>query len=104
MKNITHTYLQKSWDDSVDDVNEEDIREAVMEIQYVTEGDAAFWVGVIYDDESILEVHKNLEMVATFEDEPENELKRQCKDWPEAEKLFNLFLQGKFDAVKREFK
>jgi len=88
----------------VDEVNEEDIKEAVMEIQYVAEGDAKFWVGVILDDESILEVHKNLEMIAMFEDEPDTELKKQCKDWPEAEKLFNLFLQGKFDAVKREFK
>jgi hypothetical protein len=63
------TYLQTAWGDQWDNVNMNILKEAIEGIKNMDDEHGAFWVGVIKEEESVLEVHKDLELFAVFEDE-----------------------------------
>ena len=100
MRTPTETYLQKAWSDSIDNVTIDDIKTAIDEIQEMDEEHGAFWVGVVYEDENVLETSKDLSVVAIFSDEPEVQFKKQADNWTQIENLYSMFLKGDIEAVK----
>jgi hypothetical protein len=76
------------------------VRTAIEELKNMDDEHGAFWVGLVKNDESILEVHKNLKLVGIFEDEPEIEYKGQGTNWTEIESMFETFLADKMDIIK----
>jgi hypothetical protein len=97
------TYLQKAWGDSLDNVTTKDIKTAIYEIQKMDDEHGAFWVGLVKTDENVLEVSKDLGVIAKFEDE-DKEYKGQGKNWEEIESLFENFLLDRMDLIKSRLK
>ncbi len=98
------TYLQRAWSDSIDGVTIEDVRIAINEVQKMDDEHGAFWVGIVDEDEFILEVSKDLRLIAILDRESEEEIHFKAKDWAEVEGLYNLFLNEKFDELKAKMK
>lgn len=93
-------YLQYASGFSKENVTFEDIRNALNDLQGMDDEHGAFWVGIINKDENILETHKDFTLIAVFDDEPENEIRRQGNNLKEIEMLYELFLNCDFDKVK----
>jgi hypothetical protein len=100
--NFKETYLQKAWGDAIDEVTIEDVRDAIKEVQEIDGEQAAFWVGIVDEDEFILEVNKDLSLMAILDRESEEEIHSKAKDWAEVENLFTLFLNEQFDELKKK--
>jgi hypothetical protein len=100
MKNSTETYLQKAWSDPLDNVTIEDVKAAIREIQDMDEEHGSFWVGVINEDENVLETNKDLSLIAIFSDKPDIQFRKQADSWTQIEDLYRMFLKGDLDAVK----
>lgn len=60
-------------------------------------------MGVIYEDENVLETNKDLSLIAVFSDEPAVQLRKQAESWTEIETLYSLFLKGDLQTLKRAF-
>ncbi|NEU08634.1 hypothetical protein GZH53_09955 [Flavihumibacter sp. R14] len=100
MRTPTQIYLQKAWSDPLDNVSINDVKTAIHEIKDMDEEHGAFWVGVIYEDENILETHKDLSVMAVFSDEPEVQFRKQADNWTQIEDLYSMFLKGELEALK----
>ena len=100
MKDVKETYLQTLCGDSTDNATLEDVRIAISKLKKMDDEHAAFWVGIENSGESILEIHKDLTIIALFEDDPKNEITKQGVDWKEVENLYRLFLNGDLSEVK----
>ena|ERR1700761_1600787 len=97
---IQQTYLQRAWSDSIDNVTMADVRAAIEETKLMDDEHGAFWVGVIINEENILEANKDLSIIAVFEDDPDSQIKRQCGDWNEIERYYAMLLSGNLNALK----
>ncbi|MFD1145419.1 hypothetical protein ACFQ4C_30110 [Larkinella insperata] len=95
-------YLGKGWGDSVDDASIDDVRVAIEETQAMDEEHGAFWVGSD-DGENVLEVSKDLNLIAVFDGNEEKEYRLKGKDWEEVKTLYELFLKERYDLVKNAF-
>jgi hypothetical protein len=102
MTEFKETYLQKAWGDSVDDVTMDDIRVAIEEVQKMDDDHGAFWVGIVKEDELILEVHKDLTLIVILEPDSAEEVRSKAKDWKEVEEFYNLFIKEQFEELKRK--
>jgi hypothetical protein len=100
MRIPTETYLQKAWSDPLNNVTIDDLKTAIEEIQQMDEEHGAFWVGVIYEEQNVLETSKNLNVIAVFSDHPEVQFKKQADNWTQIENLYSMFLKGDLEAVK----
>jgi hypothetical protein len=100
MSSFFETYLQRAWSDSIDNVKIDDVRQAITEIKLMDDEHGAFWVGLIINNESILETNKDMSLIAAFEDAPETPIKRQCKTWEEIEYFYSIFLTGNLEELK----
>src|SRR5687768_10030558 len=94
------TYLQTAWGDQWENVDMNIVRTAIKGIKEMDDEHGASWVGLMKEEENVLEVHKDLELFGVFEEEPGIQYKGRGKDWSEIEKLFESFLAGKMDIVK----
>lgn len=94
------TYLQTAWGDQWDNVTMDIVRTAIDGLKKMDEEHGAFWVGLIKNDENVLEVHKDLGLFGVFEDEPGMQYRGQGKDWVEIEVLFQNFLADKMNELK----
>ena len=93
-------YLQRAWSDSIDSISITDVQKAISEIREMDEEHGAFWVGICDEEEYILEADKNLNLIGVFGTESDEQFKFKAKSWEEVEELFNLFLDGRLEAVK----
>jgi hypothetical protein len=100
MKGVKEIYLQTLWGDSTDNATLEDVQIAISKLKKMDDEHAAFWVGIENGGESILEIHKDLTIIAMFEDDPKKEITKQGIDWKEIENLYRLFLNGELSEVK----
>ena len=100
MSSTYETYLQRAWSDSIGDVTIGDVKEAIEETKLMDDEHGAFWVGLTINGENILEAHKDLSLIAVFEDAPESEIKRQCKSWAEIEQFYSILLTGNLEQLK----
>ncbi|HYI78085.1 MAG TPA: hypothetical protein VEW65_10740 [Chryseolinea sp.] len=94
------TYLQTAWGDQWENVDMTIVKMAIKGIKEMDDEHGAFWVGLMKEEENVLEVHKDLELFGVFEDDPGIQYKGRGKDWSEIAKLFETFLAGKIDIVK----
>lgn len=98
------TYLQRAWSDSIESVTMDDVKLAIVEIQKQDAEHGTFWVGIVDDDEFILEVQKDLSLMGILDRESQEEFHSKAKDWKEVEGLFELFLGEKFEEVKKRMR
>lgn len=94
------TYLQRSGSDSLEDVTTEDVQLAIEELQESNDEQATFWVGIVKEDEYILEVDKHLGINAILEPESGDEIHYVAENWAEVEGLYALFLEERFEELK----
>lgn len=92
------SYLQKAWGESIDNVNLDDVKLAIQETIAMDQEHGAFWVGLVEDEENVLETNQSLSVTAVFADGCI--LKKQFGNWGEIERLYKTFLTGDFDTVK----
>lgn len=98
------TYLQRAWGDALEDVTLEDVETAIEEVQQMDEEHASFWVGIVTEDECILEVDKHLRINAILDPESGEEIHYVAENWPEVQSLFALFLEEQFEELKGKMK
>ena len=91
-----YTCLEKAWGESLEDVEINDVKKAIGEVQHKDDENGAFWVGW---DEYILESNKDLSVIAVFEDTG-TQIKVKAQDWIEIESLYQLLLDGKITELK----
>lgn len=91
-----YTFLEKAWGESLEDVEINDVKKAIGEVQHMDDEHGAFWVGW---DEYILESNKDLSVIAVFEDTG-TQIKVKAQDWIEIESLYQLLLDGKITELK----
>jgi len=60
----------------------------------------AFWIGIIEDDEIVLETHKDLTVIGFLPGMNGQEIRTRMPNWAEVEHLYTLFLRREFEAVK----
>lgn len=92
------SYLQKAWGESIDNVNLDDVKIAIKETIAMDEEHGTFWVGLVEDEENILEANQNLLVTAVFADG--TTLKKQFSNWTEIERLYGIFLTGDFYKIQ----
>ena len=95
---MTDNYIQYAGGYHKNNITDDDIRKAIIDIQSMDDEHGAFWASVITDDENVIEVNKDLSMSALFEGD---EKKYQATTWNEVEHLYNLLLRGQIDKIKR---
>jgi hypothetical protein len=100
MSSSFETYLQRAWSDYINNVTMNDVREVIEETKLMDDEHGAFWVGLFINGETILEAHKDMSLIAVFEDAPESEIKRQCNSWAEIERFYSILLTGNLDELK----
>jgi len=62
----------------------------------------SFWVGIVEEDELILEVQKDLTLIAILDADSAKEVRLKARDWKEVEAFYDLFLQEKFEELKNK--
>ncbi|KPH11889.1 hypothetical protein [Chryseobacterium sp. ERMR1:04] len=97
---MSENYLQKAWGDSIDNVNINDIKEAINEALKMDDEHGVFWVSIIIHDENVLEMSKNLDVTGIFEDNNGLNYKRKFKNIKEIISLYEVFLTEDFASVK----
>lgn len=93
-------YLQALWGDQWDDISIDIVRMAMDKLKKMDDEHGVFWVSLIKEDENVLQVDKYLNLLGTFEDDPEITYRGVGKDWQEVEALYQLLLEDKIDAIK----
>jgi flagellar basal body rod protein FlgF len=92
-------YLQRAWSDALDNVDVDEIKDVIAELQDMDDEHGAFWVSVIEDEETILEVDKDMKMVAIFRGDVENSVIKKVNTWDEVLSLYELLLAEDFDSL-----
>ena len=100
MAEFKETYLQKAWGDSIEDITMDDVKTAIEEIQIIEEEHGSFWVGIVEEDELILEVQKDLTMIAILDADSAKEVRLKAQNWEEVEEFYDLFLKEKFEELR----
>jgi hypothetical protein len=93
----TPFWIEKAWGESVDNATIDDIRVAIQETINMDDEHGAFWV-THDENESVLEVHKDLIILYCYKEE--DELKTRLTTWDEVEHLNKLFFDNDFEQVK----
>ncbi|WP_114936561.1 hypothetical protein [Mucilaginibacter endophyticus] len=88
-------YLQRAWSDYEDDIDMEDVRKAIAQIQSMDGEHGAFWVGTEEED-YVLEIDKSLKMICIVNDQG---IKYQAKSWKEVEDIYELLLKEDFSNL-----
>lgn len=97
-------YLQPAWSDALDNVGIDEIKEVIAELQDMDDEHGAFWVSVVEEEETILEVDKNMKMVAIFSGDVENPVIKKVNTWDEVLSLYKLLLEKDFDSLLLKMK
>jgi hypothetical protein len=97
-------YLQRAWSDALDNVGIDEIKEVITELQDMDDEHGAFWVSVVEEEETILEVDKNMKMVAIFSGDVENPVIKKVNTWDEVLSLYELLLEEDFDSIRMKMK
>ncbi len=97
---MSENYLQKVWGDNLDNVNINDIKEAIKETLKMGDEHGAFWVSIMIEGENVLEMHKNFDVIGVFEDNENLQYKRNFKNINEIISLYEIFLTEDFTHVK----
>lgn len=95
-----NNYLQKAWSDPISNVSIQEVRTAILETQQMDDEHCAFWVGVGDEEECILEVSKDLKVIAVFDQDNANAINKQAGDWREIERLYELLLASNLEALR----
>ena len=98
------TYLQRSWSEAVEDVLLEDVQLAIQELQEIDDQHSTIWVGIVSDEEYILEVDKHKRLNAILDPESGEEMEYVAANWTEVEELYSLFLKEQFQDLKSKLK
>ncbi len=94
------SYLQLASGESFDAVSHQDIQYAIAATKEMDDEHGAFWVGIIEEEETVLETHKDLTVIGIFPQSGGEEIRLQLQNWIEVEQLYSLFLDRNFEAVK----
>lgn len=89
-------YLQRAWGDAINDISINEVKNVIAELQEMDDEHGAFWVSIIQEEETILEVDKSMKLVAVFDGDDENALGKQLNSWEEVLFFYELLLNEEF--------
>lgn len=98
------TYLQTAWGDQWDNVTIDIVKIAIDELKNMDDEHGAFWVGLVKEDEDVLEVNKELKLTGMFHDSPDFDFKGRGRDWDEVVELYQALLDDKIEIIKTRLK
>lgn len=93
---MTENCIQYAGGYQKNNIGEQDIVNAIADIQLMDGEHGAFWVSVITDDENVIEVNKDLSIAVIFAGK---ETRYQAADWQEIKELYKLLLLERFDEI-----
>ena len=96
--------METSWGNQWDNVDMQIVRAATKGIKGMDDEHGAFWVGIIKEQENVLEVYKDLRLLGIFEDEPGIQYSRHARDWGEVEVLFYTLMSDQIEVLKSQLK
>ncbi len=64
----------------------------------------AFWVSIVEEEETILEVDKNMKMIAIFRGDVENPVISKRNTWEEVLSFYELLLKKNFESLGTRMK
>lgn len=99
----TSFWIEKAWGDFVDNVTMDDIKVAIQETLVMDDEHGAFWVGN-YDNECVMEVHKDLKLSFESSDNPDNQVTTELSSWTEVERFYELFLDNHYEQIETELR
>ena len=95
-------WIEKGWGDSSDNVNYNHVEEAILQISEIDDEHGAFWIGN-YENENILEVHKDLKVFYVCEENQNQQKVLQLFNWNEVKNFFSLFLNEDYKQLSDKF-
>ena len=94
-------YLQELSGESYDNINIEDVKNALKRLETTTHEHGVFWVSVLSPEENVLEIDKRNKIIGVFQDKPDFQYEKLLKNKDEAIFLFDLLLKGNFQEIKK---
>ena len=94
---MTESYIQYLAGYQKDNVDLNDIKKAIADIQEMDDEHGAFWVSVITDDENVIEVNKGKKLSVIFQGV---EFTYRANGWDEVEEFFTLLINEEFEVIK----
>lgn len=91
------SYIQYATGYQKDNININDIKKAILDIQEMDEEHGAFWVSVITEEENVIETDKDLQLAFVF---GENVTSYKASNWNEVLDFYELLVNHKFDKIK----
>jgi hypothetical protein len=92
-------YLQRTWSDAIDNIGIDEVKNAITELQEMDDEHGSFWVSVFGENETVLEIDKNMRVVAIFNGDVENSVEKKLKTWEEVLSLYELLLKEDFESL-----
>ena len=93
-------YLESANASSFDNFNIDNLNLAFEELEKSDEEHGAFWV--VDEKENVLEIHKDLKLIAIFPENSKNQITIQLKNIEEAKKIFVEFMNGNIKKLMSE--
>lgn len=93
-------YLESANASSFDNFNIDNLYIAFEELEKSDEEHGAFWV--VDEEENLLEIHKDLKLIAQFPENSKNQITKQLKNIEEAKKIFIEFMNGNIEQLRSE--
>jgi hypothetical protein len=93
-------YLESANASSFDNFNIDNLYLAFEELENSDEEHGAFWV--VDEKENVLEIHKDLKLIAIFPENSKNQITKQLKSIDEAKKIFVEFMNGDIEKLMSE--
>ena len=85
---------------SKDNISKRDIKKAIKYLQKSDFEHGAFWLSVITDSETVLEVNKDLDLILILDPETGKHIKSKAQNLEEVKHLFELHLKNKTKEVQ----
>lgn len=93
-------YLEMATGHTIEDATEQDVMNAIAALPQAEDEQEAVWVSVAEEEDTVLEVQKDLSVRGIFSDEGE-EIRARFSTLQEVEILYRLFLSREYERVQK---
>ena len=93
----SESYIQYASGYNKDNVTQEDLDKALIDILDMDDEHGAFWISMVMEEEHVVEVDKGRKLSIMFGDNVE--LKHKARSWDEVRVILNLLLAEEFEEI-----
>ncbi|MFW0739860.1 hypothetical protein [Flavobacterium sp. T12S277] len=97
----TEFWIEKSWNDSIDNATIQDINIAIEQTIKKDGEHSAFWIGHT-EEEYVLKIHKNLDLFFIYGENQNKQLTIKTDNWEETRYFIQKYFTKDFLGLKNE--